>query len=86
MKNFIIPIIVICILCVTGCKEKSKTGPNLDSEPQYGEQVQLPPETQSEISIIPIEHATTVLEWGDITIYIDPVGGAEVFKNQKQPD
>lgn len=86
MKNFIIPIIVICILCVTGCKEKSKTGPNLDSEPQYGEQVQLPPETQSEISIIPIEHATTVLEWGDVTIYIDPVGGAEVFKNQKQPD
>ncbi len=40
----------------------------------------------SEIKIIPIEHATAVLEWGNITIYIDPVGGAEAFKGQKPPD
>ena len=27
-----------------------------------------------------------MLEYGDITIYVDPVGGAEAFKGQKQPD
>ncbi len=86
MKNFIIPIIFICILFITGCKEKSKTGPNLDSKPRYGEQVLLPPEAQSQIKIIPIDHATALLEWKDVTIYVDPVGGAEVFKTQKQPD
>ena len=26
------------------------------------------------------------MEWNDITIYIDPVGGAEAFKGQKKPD
>lgn len=41
------------------------------------------PET---IKIIPIEHATTVLEWNDITIYIDPTGGKKAFENHKLPD
>jgi L-ascorbate metabolism protein UlaG (beta-lactamase superfamily) len=86
MKNFIIPITLICVLFLNGCKEKSKSESNLDSEPQYGEQLPVTPEPQAKIKIIPVEHATTVLEWGNITIYIDPVGGAEVFKNQKQPD
>ncbi|KQC29259.1 MBL fold metallo-hydrolase [Flagellimonas eckloniae] len=38
------------------------------------------------LKIIPIEHATTILEWKDITIYIDPVGGKKAFENQKLPD
>ncbi len=38
------------------------------------------------LTITPIEHATTVLEWKDITIYIDPVGGKKAFENQKLPD
>ncbi len=38
------------------------------------------------LKITPIEHATTVLEWNDITIYIDPVGGKKAFENQKLPD
>jgi L-ascorbate metabolism protein UlaG (beta-lactamase superfamily) len=86
VRNFLIPITLICFLLNTGCKEKAKTASTADSDLNYSEQMQVPPETQSEIKIIPIEHATTVLEWGDITIYIDPVGGPEVFKNQKQPD
>ena len=86
MKNFIIPITAICVLFLNGCKEKSKSESNLDAEPQYGEQLPVTPEPQAKIKIITVEHATTVLEWGDITIYIDPVGGAEAFKNQKQPD
>ena len=86
MRTFIIPITVICLLFITGCKEKSKKASTPDSTPQNGEQLQEAPASQSEIKIIPIEHATAVLEWDDITIYIDPVGGAEVFKNQEQPD
>ncbi|UCD61725.1 MAG: MBL fold metallo-hydrolase, partial [Flavobacteriaceae bacterium] len=86
MRSFIIPISVICLLFIAGCKEKAKTTSTPDSTPQNGEQLQEAPSSQSEIKIIPIEHATAVLEWEDITIYIDPVGGAEVFKNQKRPD
>ena len=38
------------------------------------------------IEIIPIEHATMVMKWNDKVIYTDPVGGAEVFKSQPEPD
>ncbi len=34
------------------------------------------------VEIIPIEHATAVLKWGDIVIYTDPTGEAEAFAGQ----
>ncbi len=43
-------------------------------------------EPPNAIKIIPIEHATAILEWNNITIYIDPVGGKRMFENQKLPD
>jgi L-ascorbate metabolism protein UlaG (beta-lactamase superfamily) len=36
-------------------------------------------------SIIPIEHATAVLQWEDAVIYTDPAGGAEAFTGQQPP-
>jgi len=61
--------------------------PLLGSVPTM-DQVEQSPKARIEkgIKVIPIEHASAVLEWGDITIYIDPVGGAELFKGQKTPD
>lgn len=41
---------------------------------------------QSAIKITPIEHATTVIEFEGKTIYIDPTGGAEAFKDFAKPD
>lgn len=41
---------------------------------------------KNDLKIIPIEHATTILEWKGITIYIDPAGGKKAFENQKLPD
>ena len=38
------------------------------------------------ITISPIQHATMVLEWNNITIYVDPVGGATAFGNHNPPD
>ncbi len=43
-------------------------------------------ESSKEIQIIPIEHATAVLKWNDITIFIDPTGGREAFVNFQRPD
>ncbi len=36
--------------------------------------------------VIPIEHASLVLEWGEQTIYADPVGEPALFAQQKRPD
>lgn len=75
MKNAIGSFILIFLL--GGCKEK-KTKTIATKESAIS--------TINEINIIPIAHATAALQWKDITIYIDPVGGAKAFKDQKEPD
>ena len=67
---------IFVLLILFGCKEKSRNQENSDAIVEHAEN----------IKIIPIEHATAVLEWNDITIYIDPVGGKQAFINQKEPD
>jgi L-ascorbate metabolism protein UlaG (beta-lactamase superfamily) len=79
-----------CIL-IYGCKEnqnkKTVTDSDIiDSSKELSSAKVFQEETKSELKIIPIEHATAILEWNDVTIYIDPVGGAEVFEGYKQPD
>jgi len=87
MKKSIYTIIGIGI-ALLGCKEAQKPKPDFDSNP-YTDISTPPPHSikeETEIKVIPIEHATAVLEWNNITIYIDPVGGAKAFEGQKLPD
>ncbi|MGK0494014.1 MAG: L-ascorbate metabolism protein UlaG (beta-lactamase superfamily) [Maribacter sp.] len=81
--------VLIGCLLLTGCKEKSKATMS-DNKEILGAEISSDTEqtenSDDEIKIIPIEHATAILEWKNITIYIDPVGGASTFEGQKQPD
>ncbi len=83
-------VIIVCIcIGLIGCKEKQDKKPIIDSEIELASEVPPVEENKSQttdLTIIPIEHATMVLEWNALTIYVDPVGGASVFKGQKQPD
>jgi L-ascorbate metabolism protein UlaG (beta-lactamase superfamily) len=36
--------------------------------------------------ITPLKHATFTMAWNNMTIYVDPTGGAEAFENSKRPD
>ncbi|WP_281543018.1 MBL fold metallo-hydrolase [Maribacter aestuarii] len=76
------------LVLALACKDKAKQDKDLNAEPEYA--TTSTPETDQKtneaIEITPIQHATTVLEWNDIVIYVDPVGGAEAFKGQKEPD
>ena len=78
-----------CFLFFVGCKEIDKSK-NIDADITTAK---APPKLsaseekqQAQLKIIPIEHATVVLEWNGITLYIDPVGGAAAFEGQKAPD
>lgn len=44
------------------------------------------PGSLQNLEIIPIEHASAILKWKDITIYIDPVGGKSLYKDHPGPD
>lgn len=38
------------------------------------------------VKVIPVSHASMVLQMGDTVIYVDPVGGAGAFEGQPEPD
>ena len=38
------------------------------------------------VTIQPVVHASLVLEFNKIAIYVDPINGAETYKNMKKPD
>ena len=74
MKNLILSTLVISLIIIS-CKDKKNISPLLDSEPKEagGVPIQKAQTTEirdeSTVKIIPIEHATAVLEWKNITIY-----------------
>ncbi|MCJ7465412.1 MAG: MBL fold metallo-hydrolase [Maribacter sp.] len=92
MKHLLIVFLCSGLLTVA-CKNKQNAQPHLDAPMQdmAGETAPPPPpmaieETNNEVKIIAIEHATALLEWNGLTIYVDPVGGAKAFEGQKDPD
>ncbi|HCH43514.1 MAG TPA: MBL fold metallo-hydrolase [Algoriphagus sp.] len=44
------------------------------------------PTEKNPVKVTPILHGTVVLEYENLTIYVDPYGGAERFSNQKKAD
>jgi L-ascorbate metabolism protein UlaG (beta-lactamase superfamily) len=89
MKKRKLLALILTVSLSLSCKDAKKSGVGIESNETYAKNVSNPSETnmdENELKIIPIEHATTVLEWGDITIYVDPTGGAAAFDNQKKPD
>ncbi|MDR9457287.1 MAG: MBL fold metallo-hydrolase [Salegentibacter sp.] len=72
----------------TGCKNEgndSQTEDSMSENPYGGETNYLEADTV-DIDIQPITHATAVINWGDATFYIDPVGGIEAFEGKEKPD
>ncbi len=72
---------LICCLfygCVSG-EKKGKTSQSSETPPFESFPKPI-------LTISPIQHATIVLQWKDITIYVDPVGGVTTFSNHKKPD
>ncbi len=51
------------------------------SEDTSGGQFIFKTDTNSEIKIYPVDHATAVVEWDDITIYVDPASPIEGFES-----
>ena len=89
MKKESLCIVLLTVILSFSCKDGKKSGKESDSTPEYSENVQAAPQNEIKnkgLNIIPIEHATAVLEWEGTTIYVDPTGGAAAFEGQKQPD
>ena len=90
MKKEKLLILLVATGLIFGCKDGKKTESTEEASTKY--EVNATDTSNDikssgdELKIKPIEHATAVLEWGDITIYIDPTGGAAAFEGHKKPD
>ncbi|MFS4469208.1 MBL fold metallo-hydrolase [Maribacter sp. 2210JD10-5] len=84
VRYLLITLFTITISCKENSKKKETTA-NTDIETLESE-TPVSKKTSSDVEIIPIEHATAVLQWNNITIYVDPVGGAETFSTYNKPD
>ncbi|WP_339628755.1 MBL fold metallo-hydrolase [uncultured Maribacter sp.] len=90
MKKKKLFVLLLTFSLSIACKDTKESEKKIDSASENVEEIadanKILKTKGDEIKIIPIEHATAVIEWGDITIYIDPTGGPTAFKNQKKPD
>ncbi len=79
MKKIVLASYLLTCILMIGCKTDKK---NTEETPIPPQEVVVP----SSFKLIPIKHATMILEWNGVTIYVDPVGGAKAFENQKSAD
>lgn len=85
MKNIFY--LLVLTIAFTSCKNNKKTN-NVSALTNSKEEETLSNETikNVEFKINPIEHASMVLQWDGSNIYVDPVGGKELFSNFDAPD
>jgi L-ascorbate metabolism protein UlaG (beta-lactamase superfamily) len=85
MKHWI-PILFLAVF-ISGCKNTSE---EKISETDLAEPVVTldggEAAEENGFIISPVEHASMVLNWDGTIIYVDPVGGKELFSNYSAPD
>ena len=84
--KFHILFITVCSFFIFSCKgtkEEEVTNPPVEENIVLDTPEEKP---ISDLKIIPIQHATTILDYKGKIIYIDPTGGTKAFDNQKTPD
>ena len=68
-------VIVLLLVCLNGS--------GLFGQTQTTDKIQT---NKGPLLINPVQHATFVLNWNKLTVYVDPTGGAKAFANFKRPD
>lgn len=77
MNPLFIPVFLTLIL-LAGCREKTEKATS--ENPPEPTEMEAAATRGALPDVHPVSHATAVLEWEGITIYIDPVGGASKFE------
>ncbi len=82
-------IITFCFIAATiiSCKDNTE---KTEAKDITAENIEIPTTENdagiANLKINPISHATMILEWDGNVIYVDPIGGAEAFKDMPKPN
>ncbi|MDC8004845.1 MBL fold metallo-hydrolase [Aureisphaera galaxeae] len=80
-------LLLFVLLSFASCKNDPKETENKEVVTEETETVEQDTKpTKSSFRVSPIRHATMVITWDETTIYVDPVGGVNAFKNFEAPD
>jgi L-ascorbate metabolism protein UlaG (beta-lactamase superfamily) len=77
MRCFKLVLLLPLVLLTTNCRNKTND--------LLSQTVASNSNLDDTVKVIPINHATLILEYDAHVIYIDPVGGVNAFKGQKEP-
>ncbi|NNJ88616.1 MAG: MBL fold metallo-hydrolase [Eudoraea sp.] len=77
--------LLLCTTLFIGCKENKKTEIAIEDQ-STNSSSGMDDITSANLEIFPIEHASAVLKWGDITIFVDPVGSADSYSAYPSPN
>ncbi len=79
--------LLLLTVAFSGCKNnKENNNSEALQDSQKEESVSDEIVKNNNFKINPIEHATMVLQWNDVIIYVDPVGGKKAFEGYGEPD
>lgn len=87
-------LIITFFICLISCKNEKKSNDinETSSDVQSNEEITKKEvevievkTTESAINIRPIAHGTLILEYNNVVMYVDPVGGADAFAGEKKP-
>ena len=84
MKKLKITAIALTILAFTSCKQNETKTDTETTVTTVADVIEEP--TTTDFKITPISHASTVIEWDDKVMYVDPVGQPEAYADHKNPD
>lgn len=82
MKKIVLGLFALSAMIA--CKNKPETENTAQALNEITETVTPP--SKSTFKVTPISHATMVIQWDEVTIYVDPVGGPAAFEGQPAPD
>ncbi len=78
--------ILVIILMISSCKNKIEdVEPTMTANTTLTEIDGGEAATEKGFTINPVEHASMVLNWDGTIIYVDPVGGSEMFSKYTEP-
>ena len=79
-------LIIALAVAIGSCKNETKKESTVANAESNEVATTTEQDTSRSFEIHPISHATMVLEWAGNVLYVDPVGGAEAFANQPEPN
>ncbi|MCP4756424.1 MAG: MBL fold metallo-hydrolase [Proteobacteria bacterium] len=83
MKTLLRLLLPFMMIIPFGCSQPQSTNQEKKASAETTDRIQT---DQGDLLVVPIKHATFVMQWNSKTIYVDPVGGAKAFENVPPPD